>query len=171
MVNNSPIGRGAPLILCGVFSVIVINNFAGLLPYVFTASRHIRFTLPLSLCLWLSLIVYALSKTFSSFIAHLVPKGTPKVLIPFIVLIEIIRSIIRPFTLAIRLAANMIAGHLLLVLISSPAPFLDNWAISFVVLRVVLLSLLEVGVSVIQGYVFIRLSSLYLREVNNNSML
>jgi len=126
MVNNSSIGRRAALVFCGVFTVIVINNFAGLLPYVFTASRHIRYTLPLRLCLWLRLIIYALVKTFSSFIAHLVPKGTPKSLIPFMVLIEIIRTIIRPFTLAIRLAANMIAGHLLLVLISSPAPFLNN---------------------------------------------
>jgi len=55
-------------------------------------------------------------------LAHLVPLGTPGVLIPFIVFIELIRSIIRPLTLAVRLAANMVAGHLLICLVNS-TPF------------------------------------------------
>jgi len=100
----------------------------------------------------------------------LVPKGTPKVLIPFIVLIEVVRSITRPFTLAIRLAANIVAGHLLLVLASSPAPFVGGYILRLVIVRVVLLSILEAGVAVIQGYVFVRLRSLYMREVNNASL-
>jgi len=53
--------------------------------------------------------------------AHLVPKGTPVLLIPFIVLIELVRGVIRPFTLAVRLAANIVAGHLILVLVAGPA--------------------------------------------------
>ncbi|WP_431834057.1 F0F1 ATP synthase subunit A, partial [Escherichia coli] len=62
--------------------------------------------------------------------AHLVPQGTPPVLIPFIVCIETIRNIIRPGTLAVRLAANIIAGHLLLTLLGNTGPFL-----SYIILR------------------------------------
>ena len=158
------------LIMCAVFITLLINNFLGLLPYVFTASSHISITLPLRAFLWLSLTCAAAVKTFTSFIAHLVPKGTPPVLVPFIVLIEIIRSFIRPFTLAVRLAANMVAGHLLLVLVSSPAPFVRFGAVIPVLVGVLSLTLLELGVSVIQRYVFIRLRSLYLREVNTGCL-
>jgi F-type H+-transporting ATPase subunit a len=89
----------------------------GLFPYVFTASRHLVFTLSLSLPLWLGTIIWSVVFQFNNIIAHLVPLGTPGALMPIIVLIESIRSVIRPFTLAIRLAANMIAGHLLLTLL------------------------------------------------------
>lgn len=68
-------------------------------------------------------------------LAHLVPLGTPGVLIPFIVLIETISNVIRPGTLAVRLAANMIAGHLLLVLLGNQGP-----SITFSLLRVLLVT-------------------------------
>ena len=170
LVNHTATGRGAALILCAVFTGLLMNNFLGLLPYVFTASRHVRVTLPLRLLLWLRLTGAAAVKTFTSFIAHLVPKGTPPVLVPFIVLIEIIRSVMRPFTLAVRLAANMVAGHLLLVLVSSPAPFLGFRVIIPALVGLLALTVLELGVSVIQRYVFTRLRSLYLREVNRGCL-
>ena len=90
---------------------------------------------------------------------------------PFIVLIELIRGIMRPFTLGIRLAANMIAGHLLLVLISSPIYAL-NRSIRIAVLRgLFLLRVLEIAVSLIQSYVFMRLGSLYARETRNATII
>jgi len=167
LVNISRVGIRASLVLSRVFILIVVNNFLGLMPYVFTSTRHIRFTLPLGLALWLGVVTRPFLVNNDAFIAHLVPKGTPKALIPFIVLIEVVRSITRPFTLAIRLAANMVAGHLLLVLASSPAPFVGRHILRLVIVGVVLLSILETGVAIIQGYVFVRLTSLYLREVNN----
>ena len=170
LVNLSKVGRSAALILCSLFTLVVVNNFLGLMPYVFTATRHISYTLPLRLGLWLGVVSRPILVNNCAFIAHLVPKGTPKILIPFIVLIEIVRSITRPFTLAIRLAANIVAGHLLLVLASSPAPFVGGYILRLVIVRVVLLSILEAGVAVIQGYVFVRLRSLYMREVNNASL-
>ena len=170
LVNASTTGRGVALVLCAVFTGLLINNFLGLLPYVFTASRHVSITLPLSVFLWLRLTCAAAVKTFSSFIAHLVPKGTPPVLVPFMVLIEIIRSLMRPFTLAVRLAANIVAGHLLLVLVSSPAPFLRMRIMAPLLVGLLSLTLLELGVSVIQRYVFMRLRSLYLREVNSGCL-
>jgi len=99
-----------------------------------------------------------------------VPRGTPRPLMPVIVLIERIRNLIRPGTLAVRLAANMVAGHLLLTLIGSSAPSLDG-AVSVLLIMVmviclVLFLILELGVSLIQAYVFTVLRRLFLREVS-----
>jgi F-type H+-transporting ATPase subunit a len=66
-------------------------------------------------------MLYSILTQPSFILAHLVPLGTPSVLIPFMVIIELIRTFIRPFTLAVRLTANIIAGHLLLVLLRSQA--------------------------------------------------
>merc|ERR1712071_80464 len=87
---------GTLLFFIRLFMFIVANNFLGLTPYVFTASRHLRFTLSLALPLWLGRMVYILIKQFNHNIAHLVPLGTPAPLIPVIVLIETVSSIIRP---------------------------------------------------------------------------
>merc|ERR1712045_173022 len=163
-------GTGMPLVFSGVFIFILLNNSLGLLPYVFTATRHLRITLALSGFLWLSLFLPSVIKTPTLFLSHLVPKGTPVPLVPFIVLIELLRNIIRPFTLGIRLAANIIAGHLILVLASSPVYCLSRSLTVAVIVGLLLLTVLELAVSIIQRYVFIRLGSLYVSEVENNSM-
>jgi F-type H+-transporting ATPase subunit a len=95
-------------------------------------------------------------------LAHLVPRGTPVVLIPFIVLIESIRILIRPITLAIRLMANIVAGHLLLSLAGGGL----NSLIRFLPLLIsqTALTILELAVACIQGYVFIVLVALYSKE-------
>jgi F-type H+-transporting ATPase subunit a len=62
----------------------------------------------------MGIIIYAIINYFNDTCSHLTPQGTPLILIPFMVLIESIRLIIRPITLAIRLTANIIAGHLLI---------------------------------------------------------
>ncbi|WP_414887680.1 F0F1 ATP synthase subunit A, partial [Sphingomonas sp. Leaf339] len=67
-------------------------------------------------------------------LAHLVPQGTPPVLIPFIVCIETIRNIIRPLTLAVRLSANIIAGHLLLTLLGNTGPFINLFTINILII-------------------------------------
>jgi len=94
-----------------------------------------------------------------------VPLGTPGVLMPFIVLIETIRNIIRPGTLAVRLAANIIAGHLLLVLLGNQGPNLSSVLLGVLLFIQVLLLTLESAVAVIQSYVFAVLATLYSREV------
>lgn len=98
-------------------------------------------------------------------LAHSVPLGTPGVLIPFMVLIETIRNIIRPGTLAVRLAANIIAGHLLLVLLGNQGPAASSVVLLVLVSSQILLLILERAVAVIQSYVFAVLSTLYSSEV------
>ncbi|TNX48714.1 ATP synthase F0 subunit 6, partial [Enterococcus faecium] len=83
---------------------------------------------------------------------HLVPQGTPPILIPFIVCIETIRNIIRPGTLAVRLAANMIAGHLLLTLLGNNGPTIRQTLLTILITAQILLLILESAVAVIQSY-------------------
>ena len=154
---------GTRLLFLTFFFFVIFSNFIGLFPYVFTASRHLVFTLSLSLPLWLGSIIWSCVFQFNNIMAHLVPSGTPNVLIPVMVLIETVRSVIRPITLAIRLAANMIAGHLLLTLLGGQGSL--RVIVVFVIISLVLLLILECAVACIQSYVFTILRSLYLNEL------
>lgn len=157
--------RGGTFIFISLFSLILFNNFIGLFPYIYTSSRHISITLSLALPLWLRFILYGWINNTQHIFAHLVPQGTPPILMPFIVCIETIRNIIRPGTLAVRLAANIIAGHLLLTLLGNTGPIINSSIISLLIIVQLLLLTLEFAVSIIQSYVFAILSTLYSREV------
>lgn len=158
---------GLPHFFVSMFILICLSNFMGLFPYVFTPTSHLSITISLSIPLWLGYIIYSTLKNINFFLSHLVPTGTPYILIPFIVLIEIVRRFIRPITLSVRLAANMMAGHLLIVLIRRPI-FGISWLLSgAVIFGLLLLILLELAVSFIQRYVFRTLLSLYIIESNS----
>jgi F-type H+-transporting ATPase subunit a len=107
------------LIFSSLFLLIFFNNTLGLFSFTFTSTRHLAITLSLAFPFWLRFIIFRIINNITDFLAHLVPIGTPAALIPFIVIIEIIRNIIRPITLSVRLAANIIAGHLLLTLLGN----------------------------------------------------
>lgn len=171
-VRNSLTGRSSNAINKSLFSLgwalltfLILINFSGLLPYVFTPSRHLSFALGLSLPAWLGIFVYRFFKSPQSSLAHLVPIGTPVALIPFMVVIELISSVIRPLTLAVRLAANITAGHVLLSLISTGVSYSFRILVVLVIIRV-----LERMVALIQAYVFSSLTTLYLEEANTASM-
>lgn len=146
--------------------MVGIINIGGLLPYVFTSSSHLTFTLRMALPLWVAVIFRSVIFDINSFLAHLVPLGTPMILIPLIVLIEIVSNVIRPITLSVRLAANIVAGHLLITLITSGLPGADLYVIIIIFVPLVSLFILETAVALIQSYVFITLSSLYVGESN-----
>nr|AXS66517.1 ATP synthase F0 subunit 6 [Coleoptera sp. 28 KM-2017] len=162
---NTPI-KGNTLIFISLFSFILFNNFLGLFPYIFTSTSHMSLTLTLALPLWLSFMIYGWTMNTIHMFAHLVPQGTPAVLMPFMVCIETISNIIRPGTLAIRLSANMIAGHLLMTLLGNTGPSLSLMMINILIIVQILLLVLESAVSIIQSYVFTVLSTLYSSEVN-----
>lgn len=145
---------------------IFFRNFLGLFPYIFTATRHIRICISFSLSIWIGLMIYSLLNYFNEVIRHLTPQGTPSILMPFIVIIERIRLIIRPLTLAVRLTANIIAGHILLALLGSTGENLSSFRVIFIlIISQILLYILELAVSLIQAYVFSILSTLYRREI------
>nr|QJF72864.1 ATP synthase F0 subunit 6 [Nephus reunioni] len=152
------------LIFIALFFMILMNNFLGLFPYIFTSSSHLTMTLTLAFPLWTSFMIFGWIMNSYHMFAHLVPQGTPPILMPFMVCIETISNIIRPGTLAIRLTANMIAGHMLMTLLGNTGPFL-NYAITLLLITQILLILLESAVAIIQSYVFTILSTLYSSEV------
>jgi F-type H+-transporting ATPase subunit a len=156
--------RGHTLLFISLFLFIAANNVLGLFPYVFTATSHLSLTLALALPLWLGFMLYGWWNHTQHMLAHMVPLGTPAPLMPFMVLIETIRNVIRPGTLAVRLAANMIAGHLLLVLLGNQGPAMSSSLVSVLLLVQILLLTLESAVALIQSYVFAVLASLYSSE-------
>lgn len=165
-----PIAKKASFALIGSVSLcvfIIFNNVIGLFPYIFTSSSQLTFTVSLALIGWLSMIIYGWLNNSRNLLTHLIPQGTPVILMPFIVLIETIRNIIRPFTLAIRLTANIIAGHLLIVLLSSAMASSSITSLPLVIILQTMLSLLERAVSVIQAYVFSVLITMYIAEFSD----
>lgn len=146
-----------------IFIYLVIRNFLGLFPFIFTRTAHPYITLGFGVVFWLSFFIIGFNKNFKISCAHLVPEGSPLILSPFIVIIERIRHLIRPFTLSIRLAANIIAGHLIIGLLSRIRLIRVFGFISSLILQNILL-ILEFGVAVIQGFVFRILLLLYALE-------
>lgn len=168
---SSSMGRvktlGVTHFFVSAFILILFSNFLGLFPYIFTASRHLTITVRIALPVWLGYILFSSVKNVNFFLSHLVPLGTPYVLIPFIVLIELVSSVIRPLTLSVRLAANIVAGHLLIILIRTPIASVGYGLLIPILAGLLLLIALELAVSVIQAYVFRTLLSLYIIEVNS----
>lgn len=158
--------NGSTFIFVSIFSFILFNNFLGLFPYIFTRTSHLTLSLSISLPLWLRFIFYGWINNSQHIFAHMIPQGTPRILIPFIVLIETIRNIIRPGTLAVRLTANIIAGHLLITLLRGTGPHIASYFVVFLVIIQILLIVLESAVAVIQSYVISILRNLYASEVN-----
>nr|WMQ77875.1 ATP synthase F0 subunit 6 [Cyclidia fractifasciata] len=158
--------KGSTFIFISLFFFILFNNFLGLFPYIFTSTSHLTLSLSISLPLWLSFMIYGWLNNSQHMFIHMIPQGTPTILMPFMVLIETISNIIRPGTLAVRLTANMIAGHLLITLLSSTGPSMPFYLIMILILIQILLLILESAVAIIQSYVISILSTLYSSEVN-----
>nr|YP_010988398.1 ATP synthase F0 subunit 6 [Chibiraga houshuaii]WOR75485.1 ATP synthase F0 subunit 6 [Chibiraga houshuaii] len=158
--------KGSTFIFISLFTFILFNNFLGLFPYIFTSTSHLSLSLSISLPLWLSFMLYGWINNSQHMFAHMIPQGTPNILMPFMVMIETISNIIRPGTLAVRLTANMIAGHLLMTLLSNTGNKLNIYLIFFLIFVQILLLILESAVAVIQSYVISILSTLYSSEVN-----
>nr|APF47528.1 ATP synthase FO subunit 6 [Diolcogaster sp. SNS-2016] len=153
------------IFIINLFIFLMFNNFMGLFPYIFTSSSHIVFSLWISISLWLSFMIFGWLNNFNQMLIHLVPMGTPFILMFFMIMIELLSNIIRPLTLCIRLMANMIAGHLLLTLLGN---FIEKFLFIYILNLLIQLMLLflEMMVSMIQSYVFVILMTLYLKETN-----
>jgi len=160
--------KGSSIIFIRLFLFILFNNFLGLFPYIFTASSHLAFTLTLSIPLWISFIIFGWINYTKHIFAHLVPQSTPGPLMPFMVLIETIRNVIRPGTLAVRLIANIVAGHLLITLLGNQTAIASNFILIGLIFTQIILLTLECTVAIIKSYVFAVLSTIYAREITSH---
>lgn len=157
--------KGRNVLIITAFLTILTLNFLALYPQVFSPTSQLATTLPLSLTFWVSLIIFGWAKNTSHILSHLLPQGTPAPLIMFIVIIEIIRNIIRPITLCVRLTANLIAGHLLISLLGNSLLKLRSVIVIASIICPILLTILESAVACIQAYVFMTLITLYTTEL------
>uniref|UniRef100_UPI0031F42A6A ATP synthase F0 subunit 6 n=1 Tax=Yangiella montana TaxID=3141511 RepID=UPI0031F42A6A len=153
------------LMMISLFMFILVNNMLGLLPYIYTSSSQMTFTLTMALPLWASFMLFGWINSTNHMFAHLIPAGTPAILMPFMVCIETISNVIRPGSLAVRLTANMIAGHLLMTLLGNNAASASGIIIPLIITAQLMLMWFETAVSLIQAYVFTILSTLYSSEV------
>nr|YP_010363529.1 ATP synthase F0 subunit 6 [Atkinsoniella uniguttata]UNZ12630.1 ATP synthase F0 subunit 6 [Atkinsoniella uniguttata] len=155
--------KGMSMIMLSMFIMILLNNIMGLLPYIFTASSHLVFSISLALPMWMGFMIYGWLNNTNHMFMHLVPVGTPPILMPFMVLIETISNLIRPGSLAVRLTANMIAGHLLMSLLGNN---MSNYVLMIsCMIFFIILMMFETAVALIQAYVFMTLTNLYSSEV------
>nr|BBG74323.1 ATPase subunits 6 [Bythites fuscus] len=146
---------------------LITLNMLGLLPYTFTPTTQLSLNMGFAVPLWLATIIIGMRNQPTHALGHLLPEGTPTLLIPVLIVIETISLFIRPLALGVRLTANLTAGHLLIQLIATAAfvllPLMPTVAILTTAL-LFLLTLLEIAVALIQAYVFVLLLSLYLQE-------
>lgn len=156
---------GFASLLTSLFIIIILINFSGLLPYVFSSSSHLLITFSFGLPLWLALIISGIYTSPSSVAASLLPRGAPWWLNPFLTIVETSRILVRPITLSFRLAANISAGHILIGLIRTYLVFslfiLGPISTTILFLLQVGYTLFEIGICIIQAYVFCLLLSLY----------
>lgn len=161
-----------------LFSFIFISNIIGLLPYEFAITSHLSSTLSCSLFVWTSVIFLGFSINGFSFVNIMVPKGIPNLLVPFLILIEFISYLFRAVSLALRLFANILAGHILLHVVSSfislaLTSFVTGFFISksiigiLMVFILVILLFFELMVACLQSYIFLVLSLIYITDLVN----
>nr|QIZ12597.1 ATP synthase F0 subunit 6 [Hemiarthrum setulosum] len=152
-------------IVVSIFIFLMLVNLLGLFPYVFSLSSHLSFAFCFGLPFWFSLILSGSIFNLSEVVSHFLPSGAPSILNPFLVLVESVSIMVRPVTLSVRLSANMSAGHIILGLIGSYLGF-GIFSYSYIVLFglifvQVFYFIFEVGISLIQAYIFSLLITLY----------
>nr|QUQ06563.1 ATP synthase F0 subunit 6 [Giraffa tippelskirchi]WNH34988.1 ATP synthase F0 subunit 6 [Giraffa tippelskirchi tippelskirchi]QUQ06576.1 ATP synthase F0 subunit 6 [Giraffa tippelskirchi]QUQ06589.1 ATP synthase F0 subunit 6 [Giraffa tippelskirchi]QUQ06602.1 ATP synthase F0 subunit 6 [Giraffa tippelskirchi] len=160
-------GQTWTLMLMSLILFIGTTNLLGLFPHSFTPTTQLSMNLGMAIPLWAGAVATGFRNKTKASLAHFLPQGTPTLLIPMLVIIETISLFIQPMALAVRLTANITAGHLLIHLIGGATLALMNISamtalITFVVL--ILLTILEFAVAMIQAYVFTLLVSLYLHD-------
>ena len=146
-----------------LFMFVLLGNLLGLIPYSFTFTSHIIVTFGLAATVFIGVTLIGIARHGFHFLSLFVPHGVPKPLLLLLVPIELLSYCIRPFTLSIRLFANMVAGHTMLTIFAGFTASLGVFFFAPIVMDAALV-LLELLVAVLQAYVFTILSCLYLKD-------
>jgi len=153
-----------------LFIFILINNLIGLVPYSFATTSHFVLTFSLSFTIVLGATILGFNKHNLKFFSLFVPAGCPLALLPVLVLIEFISYLARNVSLGLRLAANILSGHMLLNILSGFTYKIMTSGILFFVLGILPLtfiiafSSLELAIAFIQAQVFVVLSCSYIKD-------
>ncbi len=153
-----------------LFIFILINNLIGMVPYSFASTSHFILTFSLSFTVVLGATILGLQKHRLEFFSLFVPAGCPLGLLPLLVLIEFISYLARNISLGLRLAANVVAGHLLLNILSGFTYNIITSGFIFLLVGLVPLAFiiafsgLELGIAFIQAQVFVVLSCSYIKD-------
>ncbi|MEI6419016.1 MAG: F0F1 ATP synthase subunit A [Sphingomonadales bacterium] len=173
--NVGPDGlRYAPLIFA-LFVFVLACNLLGMVPFVgaFTPTSHIAVTFGLAMIVFVLVVIVGFARHGLHFFSLFLPEGTPLFVAPLVAGIEFLSFLSRPFTLAIRLFANMTAGHVLMKVFGGFVVSLGAFEALPVVLGIVPLTVnvaltaLELLIAVVQAYVFALLASIYLNDAVN----
>jgi len=153
-----------------LFIFILINNLIGMIPYSFASTSHFILTFALSFTIVLGATILGFKTHGLKFFSLLVPAGCPLALLPFLVLIEFISYLARNISLGLRLAANILSGHMLLNILGGFTYNIMTSGILFFFLGLIPLTFiiafsgLELGIALIQAQVFIVLTSSYIKD-------
>lgn len=154
--------------LVTLFMFILGINLLGFFTYTFPPTTHVILTFGMAFGVWIGVMVFGFYRYRSSFFSMFMPMGAPLGLSPLLVIIEIASNISRPVALGMRLAANLTAGHILLAILADFSCKLLFYSYSlinlFPISIIMFMTILEVGVLVIQAYVFCLLSMIYLKD-------
>lgn len=173
--NVGPEGRRFVPLVFSVFIFVLACNILGLIPWIgaFTPTSHVSVTLGLAAIVFTTVCIVGLVRHGLHFFSLFWPAGSGVVIGSFVAVIEFLSFLSRPFTLAIRLFANMTAGHVVLKVFGSFVIALGSFGALPYVFGVVplaaniALTALEVMIAVVQAYVFALLTSLYLNDAIN----
>nr|QTF76066.1 ATP synthase F0 subunit 6 [Gynaikothrips uzeli] len=159
---------GGVLIYISFFFFILQFNILGMLPYIFTMTSQLNMNLFFSFLFFFIFFLLGWLKFNKNMFSHLTPLGSPMILSPILVMIEITSMIIRPMTLSVRLTANIVSGHILMEILLGPAEnMMLIYKILFYVIMIPILSL-ELMVCFVQSFVISSLSTLYVSEPLNH---
>jgi len=147
-----------------LFGWLAVNNVVGLVPFNFTVTSHLCVTLFLAAGLNLGFFVWGVARHGFRFFGLFVPSGAPVFLLPLIVVIEVVSYLIRPVSLALRLFANMMAGHTLVHILLGFAAGASLGGVVFASAGIFFVTLLEFGIALLQAYVFVVLACIYTRD-------
>ena len=161
--NVGSAGRAYFPFVFSLFMFVLFGNLIGMVPYSFTFTSHIAVTFALAAFIFIGVTIIALARHGWHFFSFFAPKGMPAALLLLLVPIEIISYLIRPLTLSIRLFANMMAGHTMLVIFAGFVVAMGLFGILPLALNIFFI-LLELLVAVLQAYVFTILTCIYLHD-------
>ena len=153
-----------------LFVFILINNLIGMVPYSFASTSHFILTFSLSFTVVLGATILGLNRHGLKFFSLFVPAGCPLGLLPLLVLIEFISYLARNVSLGLRLAANILSGHMLLNILSGftynimTSGFIFFFLGLFPLAFIIAFSGLELGIAFIQAQVFVVLSCSYIKD-------